>query len=304
MSHLLNETGARGDPRAPGSKVGLVTPDCYLDYTANLDPDFALPFYPPTKCDPKYIVLQCKCSRTIVPSTCMSLDCLGCKDHVGKRRARSVARRLIGYNHSVRKYHHGKPVIYTVLTVPKEIRERFYLNHDAWRKARKKLWYVLKNYFGGKFGVEATHPSGDKNPNVFHPHLNFLWIQRRGFRAFIDVDRLRAEWQKILDVDTADVYSQYSSDVRRIMHWSKYVTRVFPGNHQWTGPLRWFGKYPKIKIVRECHCDECQCRFRVIGFIDARLVREYEDTGMLIGRDPPWYNDSLIQFVKGKEKSL
>ena len=33
---------------------------------------------------------------------------------------------------------------------------------------------------------------------------------------------------------------------------------------------------------------------------DARLVKEYEETGMLIGRDPPWYDDNLIQRVKSK----
>jgi len=288
---------------SPVSKVGLDDPSVILTNTANLDRFTDVPFYPPTKCDPKFLVLQCNCTRVIVPSTCMSLDCLGCRDHIGKRRTQSVVRRLLNKSYGQRNNYNRKPILYTVLTVPESIREHYYLQPQEWRKVRRKLWHVLKNYFGALYGVEATHPVGDKDPKAFHPHLNFLWVQRKGFRPFLDVDRLRLEWQKILNVETADVYSQYTSDIRRIYHWAKYVTRTFPGTHDWTGPMRWFGKYPKIKIIRECHCSECQSQFRVIGTLDARLVNEWQETGMLMGRDPPWHDDNLVVRFKGKSSA-
>ena len=315
MYQKVNETGGRGETLAPSvSKVGLESPQVslrgfpaspvILSSTANLDRLPSVPFYEPARCDPKYIVLQCNCGRTIVPSSCMSLDCVACKDQVGKRRAQSVIRRLIGQGYGQKHRFNRTTVIYTVLTIPKQIRDKFYSQPKEWRKVRKKVWYVLKNYFGGKYGVEATHPVGDKDKKTFHPHLNFLWVQRRGFRPFIDVARLRHEWEKILKVDQADVYSQYTTHIRRIIHWAKYVTRTFPGTHAWTGPLRWFGRYPKVKITRECYCSECQARFRVIGFLDARLIDEWQKTGMLIGRDPPWYDDKLIDHVKTKKNLI
>lgn len=297
-----SKKGVGGDPSVPSSKVGPGQPQCYLEYTANLDDNLEVPFYSPTSCTPKYIVLACQCSRKIVPSTCMGLDCKSCSDYVGKRRANSVLRRLLGH-----EYFHGhgnrrKTVIYTIFTVPECIRQRYYFDEKEWQKVRRKAWSILKKRFGALYGVEATHPVGDLDASHFHPHLNFLWVQRKGWRPFLDVDVLRLEWAKVLGVSTVDVHSQYSGHIGRIIHWANYVTRTFPGTHQWTGPMRWYGKYPRIKELHQEVCPDCGCSYHVIGWIDARLVDEYYETGILMGRDPPWERDECIAKVKSKTK--
>ena len=79
----------------------------------------------------------------------------------------SVTRRLIGYDYNSRKYHHRKPVLYTVLTVPEEIRARFYSDHNEWRKVRKKLWYVLKNYFKIEMNFDELDKKIEEMKNIF-----------------------------------------------------------------------------------------------------------------------------------------
>jgi len=217
---------------------------------------------------------------------------------VGKRRAWSVIKRILQHKLYQRYQYAGFNVIYTVFTVPPDSREGFFFNKSAWQKVRKKAWRILKDNFGAKYGVEATHPAGDKNSLTFHPHLNFIWIQRAGFRPFIDVNLLRNKWSEALSLEKSEVHSQYTSKIARVVHWCKYVTRTFPGTHEWTGPMRWYGQYPKIPRPSECGCEECGQKFHVIGWIDARLVKEWEETGMMMGRDPPWLNDDNIVRLK------
>lgn len=293
---LVPLPGVRVESPVPSVKVRRENDPCYLDYTANLD-GFSpiLPLYPPKYCTPKYIVLQCSCGRRIVPSSCMSLDCENCSGAVGKRRADKVLRRLLGDIYYQRRKHWRKPVIYTIFTVPAHIRERF-LDPKVWQKARKKAWQILKEKFGAAYGVEASHPSGDKKSFVFHPHLNFLWVQKPGFRSFINVDMLRQKWSEVLKVDLSDVYSQYSSDVPLIAHWAKYVTRTFPGTHKWSRSLRWYGDYPTLKKPEHCACAECGSHFQFIGYIFASTVDEWVEYGYLSGTDPPWENDKYLVF--------
>jgi len=224
----------------------------------------------------------------------MSLDCENCRDAVGKRRAWSVIKRILQYKLYQRYKYTEFNVIYTVFTVPPDARESFFFDKSAWQKVRKKAWRILKDNFGAKYGVEVTHPAGDVNTQTFHPHLNFIWIQRDGYRPFIDVDLLRKKWSEVLSLEKTDVHSQYTNHIARVVHWCKYITRTFPGTHEWTGPLRWYGKYPKTPSPGEVCCSDCGQRFKVIGWIDARLVKEWEETGYSIGRDPPWYDDANI----------
>lgn len=189
-----------------------------------------------------------------------------------------------------------KTVIYSVFTVPDSIRER-YLDPKEWSKVRRKVWMVLKSKFGGSYGFEASHPIGE-NQSKFHPHLNFIWIQKNGYSPFIDVEMLRQEWSTILKVDEADVYTQYTSSPARIMHWCKYVTRVFTGYSEWTGRTRWYGSYPKSNQIEPSVCPDCKCRIKVIGRIDADVVRDYYKYGYLMGIDPPWLDDSKITYRK------
>jgi len=195
-----------------------------------------------------------------------------------------------------------KTLIYTIFTVPKAIREQ-YLDKAEWQKARKRVWTLLKEYFGALYGVEVTHPIGDKDRKNFHPHLNFLWVQKSGFKPFIDVDLLRKKWGEVLKVDISDVYSQYTTKVARIVHWIKYVTRTFPGTHKWTGSMRWYGKYPKEKVPVEYVCNECGCHFRLIGYVSGEDVDNWYKRGILLGIDPPWERDECITHLK-KRKPL
>jgi len=289
-----SRNGVEGSNPAP-LKNGLGdSPPVILNGTANLDAGIPVPFYRASQCTPKFIVLSCACGRRIVPSTCMSLDCERCKDQVGKRRSWSVLKRLLGHKLYQRYEYSGLNVIYTVFTVPPDARAGFFFDKSAWQKIRKKAWRILKDNFGAKFGFEATHPAGDKISLTFHPHLNFVWVQRPGFRPFINVDLLREKWSKALNLEKTDVHSQYTNRIARVVHWCKYVTRTFPGTHKWTGPLRWYGQYPKIPQPSDCGCEKCGKKFTVIGWIDARLVKEWEEIGIMMGRDPPWLNDDNI----------
>jgi len=289
----------------PGSsiKVGEAEPACYVQRTANLDAELrTIPLYPPSKCKLKYAVIGCNCNRRIVPSVCMSLDCAPCAPYVGARRAFSVLKRIIGISLFQQKTYSKKPLIYTIFTIPKAIRNR-YLDKAEWQKVRKRAWTLLKEYFGALYGVEVTHPAGDKDKSIFHPHLNFLWVQKSGFRPFIDVNLLREKWSAVLKVDISDVYSQYTSKISKLSHWTKYVTRTFPGTHKWTGSLRWYGKYPKEKLNVEYLCNDCGCSYRLIGYVSADDVHNWYKYGQLMGIDPPWERDECITHIKRKRST-
>lgn len=244
--------------------------------------------YAPSKCNPKYIILQCGCGRRIVPSTCMSLDCKNCAEFVRDRRRWRTLDRLMSYaNHGKMRYVR-QPVLYTVFTVPEEVRYK-YANRESWAKLRRRAWKLLHKQFAAMFGVECTHPTGDRDPVHFHPHLNFLWKQKPGHRGFIDVQRLRALWAQILGVDNVDVHHEYSHKLGKISHWVRYVVRTFPGTHTWTGPLRWFGRYPKGRgHPHSCLCPDCGQQVKYIGWLLADTVDDWYKYGEPTGGDPPW----------------
>ncbi len=303
MSFFAPQTGVGVAPLVPSVKVAGEAAPVILTNTVNLDGfEPLVPLYQPSHCSLKYVVIDCKCNRRIVPSTCMALDCEICQPFVGKRRADSVLRRLLGDVFYQRPKHWKRAVIYTILTIPPKLRERF-LDSKAWTKVRQKAWRILKKYFGAKYGVEVSHPVGDNKPDVFHPHLNFLWVQQDGHRPFIDRALLQRLWSEVLDVPVSDVHTQYSTHLRLIAHWAKYVTRTFPGNHKWAGSLRWYGKYPKKTRPEHVTCCDCGSRFRAIGYVSAEDVDQWFEHGQLMGRAPPWERDADITFFPHKKAS-
>lgn len=281
----------------PSSQSGTEKPPVMFTHTANLDHLKVLPFNEPTSCYPKYIVLQCNCDRKIVPSSCMALDCTVCRDYVIKRRSNSVFHRLMEPVPGQRLRYNRKTIIYTVFTVPLEVRER-YLDPKVWSRLRRKVWRLLKDGFGGLYGMEASHPVGDKDPTLFHPHFNFLWVQKGGHRPFLDVDLLREKWARLLGVDVVDVKTKYSDNVRLIKHWTNYVTRTFPGNSKWSGRIVWYGKYPRKKPVAKVICPFCGSKYKRIGWLYKWQVDQYYEQGFKWGVDPPWENDKSIQKDK------
>jgi hypothetical protein len=189
---------------------------------------------------------------------------------------------------------------YTDFTIPPVLRQN-YSDPKKWSGLRKNIWHILKVQFGAFFGVEATHPIGEDNPDTFHPHLNFLWVMRDGFRPFIDVDELRAIFASALKYDgPVDFYHAYGDDDAQLMHWSKYITRIFPEFSSWAGSLRWYGHYPKVEKVRACVCPKCETAYRILGYINNRIIKAYDEFGFRLGRSPPWENDKNITPFKSK----
>lgn len=284
----------------------------YLVHTANLgSEELPEPLYKPVKCDPKFIVLGCNCpvdltkpklgnKRHIVPSACMSLDCEHCWSHVSWRRANMIFYRLLSPHTGQTKSYRTPTVIYTIFTLPEGLRKKF-LNKKYWQYIRVKAWAILRDKFGAKFGVEASHPTGDQEEFNFQPHMNFLWIQKPGFKPFLDKEKLWKAWGKVLHQDEARVWSQYSDRLKRIRDWAWYVGRSFPGTHEWTGSMRWYGTYPKQKQLEHTTCAECGSRYKLIGFISATIVEDFWDTGFLSGRDPPWYDANFVQPLKPRK---
>jgi len=281
-THLIEGVSALTEPIPP--KVGPGKLPVILNTTANLD-TLPAPRLSPKACTPKYIVYQCGCGRRIVPSSCMSLDCIVCQPHVTRRRSEAVFKRLT--------MGHNRAVIYSVFTTPLQVREKYY-DRGEWQKARRRIWKFLKKHFGAQFGVEVSHPVGDSDGKLFHPHLNFLWVQRKGWSPFINVDLLREKWAKVLGVEQADVYTQYAGNKAMVKHWTNYVCRTFPGMHTWTGPVRWYGRYPLMRKPAVMLCADCGLPYSVVGEISSLVVDDYNKTGWLLGLDPPWLDDSQI----------
>lgn len=164
---------------------------------------------------------------------------------------------------------------------------------------------MLKTEFGAVFAVEATHPIGDDNPNVFHPHLNFLWLIRDGFRPYIDVARLQSLFRSILAYDgPVNCFHSYGDDDAQLMHLCKYISRIFPEFSKWAGALRWYGKYPVIKKCRDKLCPQCLKKPKLLGYISSDIIKTYDEYGFRLGRSPPWENDKYITpFKKIKQEN-
>lgn len=182
----------------------------------------------------------------------------------------------------------GFPVVYTVLTVPKPLRDAL-KDPKAWGKIRRKAWAMLKNEFGALYGVEASHPHGE-NPgrDGFHPHLNFLWIPSERRKGYLNVDRLRFLWARVLGYDAKRpvvVHTEYAHGKRKIQHWARYVVRPWPGYSWWTGAVRWYGDRKFVNAPREHDpwtCETCKTEYVFDAGTSknwARLMAEWRLTG-------------------------
>jgi len=250
------------------------------------------------RCNDDYIVSECECGRHIYPKSCMSVKCTKCAEFAVMRRAKRAFERLTFCNTGIYRNTFGAIINYTVFTLPPSIREK-YIDPKQITLLRAKLWNLLKTKFGGFFGIQATHPIGNESGNVFNPHLNFLWRQRPGFRNFIDVNKLRAEYKEILGIDfDPDCHHNYYDDPKQIMHKCKYVLRAFPQFVDWIGNIQWYGSFPHIDFSDEFICGDCMQKFRIIGTIAGIEVRDYEALGVNAIRGPPWENDALIRRFK------
>lgn len=235
-----------------------------------------------TRCHPRYFAFSCKCGSehymrgchsplwspdlTVVRSGCMRYNCPDCAAQITKRRAKRAKERLD-------KGRQGRAILYTVLTVPPHLRET-YVDRKAWRKLIRGAWRVLREEFAGEFAVESSHPHGDPRDEgedaaeLFHPHVNFLWVQRRGFSPYIDVDRLRVRWSALLGVEVSDVWHHYYKDPRELQRRIEYVMRTFPGFAGWVGSVRWYGQYPRKLSPHVWKCDKCGEPYSFAGMVE------------------------------------
>lgn len=204
------------------------------------------------QCERSWRVMACSCKATVYESGCNKRSCRSCEKHLRLRRALAIRDRF----ESVRA---GRPVIYTIFTVPISHRAKA-ADPKTWARWRRAIWKWLKKNCGGLFAVERTDPAGDTDPSRWHPHMNFLWMQRDGFRPFLDVEKLGAAWAAVIAADVVNCWTAYSSNKGKLWHWYSYMGRTWP---DWVDALKeahkrvnWFGSYPKKK-PKETTCQNC-----------------------------------------------
>jgi len=266
----------------------------YVHYPSNLPTFDSEIINPVSACKPKYLVVSCHCGRRVVKSTCMKLSCKTCKDTLTMRRARSVMERLMQLSYKDGATQLYPTVLYIVFTMPLSLRakckDRTYMVH-----LRKKIWTMLQTVAHARFAFEATHPISEDHPDEFHPHLNFLVVQKPGHSPYLNLSELRAYYADILGYDgTPDIYSQYSNKPGQLWKWCQYVSRTFPAFSKWCGSTKWFGKYPKAKRKESQVCADCGQKISILGYIDYADLMLYELYGFAAGHDPPWLNDKKI----------
>lgn len=233
----------------------------------------------------------------------MSKHCLTCQEALGQRRAQNALDRFVSYKEALKPEGKNYIMLYTDFTIPPKLRQNF-VQRESWQKLRSKIWEVLRDYFGALFALEATHPVSESSPDRFHPHLNFLWVQRPGYKPFINVAVLAIYVKEILKYKGIIVlHHSYSDKIAKQKHWIAYVTRIFPYYADWAGSLRWYGQYPrKVNKDKYC-CPHCGQILQVLGFISADVIKSYNEFGFAMGRAPPWENSNNITPFK-KIKAL
>lgn len=197
-------------------------------------------------CGGSYFVRECGCKednpRIEKMHGCMNENCISCADDVKFRRTKRCIERL-----NAKRY--TSPVLYTNFTVPPELRKKVY-NRVVWDGWIKSMLGVLKEKYGLYYAFGSSHPISEKNPNIFHPHWNLIWIQKTGFNAFLDdqqLKELKEAWKNIIGAErVVDVFHIYNRNESVIFKWVSYVVRPFPGWKFWRGKaVRWYGKYPR-----------------------------------------------------------
>ncbi|MBA7544723.1 hypothetical protein ES705_37084 [subsurface metagenome] len=200
-------------------------------------------------CKGRWISVKCDCNngqpRPLQIGGCMNENCIDCSEAIKLRRRRKVLRKL-----NAKRY--TSPVMYTVFTVPLDVRKRA-LSSKTWSYWRECIVEVLKRDYGLRYGVESSHPIGD-DENIFHPHMNFLWIQKAEFMHKLNLRKLQASWKKIIktekEVEKIDIYNHWYKNRYKIIHLVGYVVRAFPGWKFWRGQAtRWYGEFPREKDI-------------------------------------------------------
>jgi hypothetical protein len=184
------------------------------------------------------------------------------------------------------KIHYPK-MIYTIFTIPMHLRYKYY-DRKVLTELIKQIWNVLKYNFDAKWCMVAVHPISEKNPTVFHPHINILWLQGSIGAEYIDVEELKAQYGVLLDYEgLPDVRTRYSNKAGQLYHWCSYIVRVFPEFSRWLGNIRYYGKPPKLDAKGECICHVCLCHLNVLGYLTDEGVQLFVKSDGIDATGPP-----------------
>lgn len=211
--------------------------------------------------------------RIIALGACMSLDCDRCHTDVSRRRGDRIKQRLDAGRR-------GAPVGESVFTVPPRLRGRM-VSKATWLTFRRAAWKLLQKHAGARFAVACSHPVGDKNPNLFHPHVHFLWCAGRGFQVHLSqrtIANIRRDWAQLLGARLVDFHHSYTKgdEHGKLFHRCRYIARSFPGFGKWCGQVAWFGDVPQVRFRSVKDCPKCHKPIRVIGSATAADAVAYK----------------------------
>ena len=242
---------------------------------------------PQEECEKVFWFKACHCKKVAKTRGCNKLSCPGCAQHLRLRRKMSIRGRFEAARGN-------RPVLYTIFTVPKELREKA-ADPKVWRDWRRKLGAVLKKRFGMDFAVERTDPAGKCKASErsgescvcpkcsrWHPHMNFLWVQKptgrhRPFITPAQMAYLKRRWAFIIGrepgkpINIRHAYCKgdrdNDQDVRRLHHWYSYMARTWADWQKSVGKhlrINWYGA-PKaeVKPEKECYCPDCKIDYVV-----------------------------------------
>lgn len=237
-------------------------------------------------CQPKNVLVRCGCGggqARLVQGGCERTNCVRCAPSVTKDRARRVREKLLATMDAMRvavKQKRGTApdqalfsFRVSVLTMPPSEREK-YLRAKDWTALRRKVWHMFRDEFGAAWACVATHPVGDEDPSVFHPHLNVLWGKAGlapGKMSPEELERLKRRWAELLGVEgPVDVHGSFvkRNDAKRVAHRARYYCRVFVGWKFWLPKaVQWFGEYVR-GLAPGCVCPECGQSFAIMAMGD------------------------------------
>ena len=156
---------------------------------------------------------------------------------------------------------------YLVVTIPMACRDSLRSKAEL-RQFRRGVVRALKR-MGYSRGLSRWHYFGDKHPGLWYPHLNILLD--RGRLNPNELKAVKAMLAKHLRVDMVVVHYHYTSSIKKILHWGRYITRAtftnclwdeamadelyrFNNCHSWGDwdslPIQWYLP-PSVKGMRE-----------------------------------------------------
>jgi hypothetical protein len=194
----------------------------------------------------------------VVNDHCDVLECAHpyCEDRNKMRRAGAIFDRL-------QLARQGRPVIYSVFTVPPSRREEA-AKGKVWKRWLRNLIAYLKKEFDLDYAAERSDPCGEDGER-WHPHINLAWIRKSG-KGWIPDEQLaliKARWKKIIGIRQSDpisVYTSYTKADAKIMFIAKYLGRCWPRwakSQKYLLRVKWFGRPPKVEKIkgpRLCKC--------------------------------------------------